>query len=97
MLVVLVEHSGRLLGKDALMERLWPDQFVEEVNLNRNVSTLRRALGERPGEAKYIETVPKHGYRFIAEVREVAEAGASLVVERHTRSEVIIEEEETAA
>src|SRR5438034_306418 len=70
-LVALVENSGRLLTKDELMGALWPDTFVEEATLARNISDLRKALGESPGETKYIQTLPKSGYRFVAEVREI--------------------------
>ena len=69
-LVVLVENRGRLIEKEELMKRLWPDSFVEEANLSVNISALRRALGEGPEDHQYVETVPRHGYRFIAEVRE---------------------------
>jgi DNA-binding winged helix-turn-helix (wHTH) protein len=65
MLLVLVENGGRLLEKEELMRRLWPDSFVEEGNLAQNVSMLRRALGESPEGQKFIETVPRRGYRFI--------------------------------
>jgi eukaryotic-like serine/threonine-protein kinase len=70
-LVVLVQHQGRLLEKDELMKELWPDTFVEESNLAFNVSTLRKALGEEQSEQRYIETVPKKGYRFAAQVTEL--------------------------
>jgi DNA-binding winged helix-turn-helix (wHTH) protein/TolB-like protein len=70
-LQVLVEDSGHLFEKDELMKAVWPDSFVEEGNLTRNISTLRTALGESPDEHKYIETVPKRGYRFIAPVLQV--------------------------
>jgi pimeloyl-ACP methyl ester carboxylesterase/DNA-binding winged helix-turn-helix (wHTH) protein len=75
-LLVLVENSGHLLGKEELMRKVWPDSFVEENNLAQNISMLRKALGEEGGGQKYIETVPKRGYRFAAEVREDAEAEA---------------------
>jgi Tol biopolymer transport system component/DNA-binding winged helix-turn-helix (wHTH) protein len=65
-LLVLVENSGRIVGKEELMKALWPDTFVEEGNLTQNISTLRKVLGENPGEHVYIETIPKQGYRFIA-------------------------------
>jgi TolB-like protein/DNA-binding winged helix-turn-helix (wHTH) protein/tetratricopeptide (TPR) repeat protein len=68
-LVVLVEGDGRLVSKDELLERVWPDTFVEEGSLSRNVSTLRKALGDRQGLDEYIETVPKRGYRFRATIR----------------------------
>ena len=68
-LVVFVENSGRLLEKDELMKKLWPDSFVEEANLAHNISLLRKLFAEStPGE-QYIETIPKHGYRFLASVR----------------------------
>ncbi|MBL8295713.1 MAG: transcriptional regulator [Bryobacterales bacterium] len=64
-LLVLVENSGRIVGKDELMKAVWPDTFVEEGNLTQNISMLRKVLGESPAEHTYIETVPKQGYRFI--------------------------------
>jgi len=73
-LLVLVENAGHLVDKDELMKRVWPDAIVEEGNLNKNVSVLRKALGEREGGAEYIETVPKRGYRFVAPVNEVTHA-----------------------
>lgn len=74
-LLYLVEHAGELLDKRALMEALWPQVVVEESNLTQTIHTLRRILGERPGEHRYIVTVPGRGYRFVAGVttREVQE------------------------
>ena len=69
-LLVLVENSGHVIGKEELMRKVWPDSFVEENNLAQNISMLRKALGEDAGGQKYIETVPKRGYRFAAEVKE---------------------------
>ena len=92
-LCLLVQESGHLLTKDELMEKVWPgDKFVEEGNLTRNISTLRMTLGEASGSHEYIETVPKRGYRFVADVREVLDAGADLIVEEHSRSRGVIEE-----
>jgi serine/threonine protein kinase len=75
-LVLLVERHGLLV--DDLMKTLWPDTFVEEVTLARNISLLRKALGDAPGQDQslYVETVSKHGYRFIAEVKEVYQPAA---------------------
>ncbi len=73
-LLYLVEHRGELLDKTRLMNALWPGVVVEENNLNQNISLLRRVLGERPGEHRFIVTVPGHGYRFVAEVRSVGVA-----------------------
>ncbi len=68
---VLVENGGHLLEKDELIKAVWPDSFVEEGNLNRNISTLRKALGDGLDGQEFIETVPKRGYRFVANVRKV--------------------------
>lgn len=67
-LLYLVEHVGELLDKRTLMEALWPQVVVEEGNLTQTIHTLRRILGERPGEHLYIVTVPGRGYRFVAAV-----------------------------
>src|SRR6266487_2957243 len=70
-LLVLLEHAGEVVTKEQLMKSVWSDSFVEEGNLNRNVSTLRRGLDEKPCDHRYIETIPKTGYRFIAPVRSI--------------------------
>ncbi len=72
-LLVLVENSGRVVSKDELMQSLWPDTFVEESNLTQNISQLRRALSDGTADAQYIETIPKRGYRFVANVQPVVE------------------------
>src|SRR5215213_6514892 len=69
-LLLLVEHSGHVLEKNQLISTLWPDSFVEESSLTQNISLLRKALAEGGGQ-QFIETVPKHGYRFVAPVRVV--------------------------
>jgi len=69
-LLALVRRSGHVVKKDDLMSQVWPDSVVEEANLARNVWTLRKALGDMDGEPKYIETIPKLGYRFVAPVTE---------------------------
>ena len=70
-LLVLVRNPGRVLKKEELLEEVWPDAFVDENNLPRNISSLRKALGEGPAEHKYIVTLPGQGYRFVAEVRQL--------------------------
>ena len=70
-LLALVESRGTLLTKDELLDKVWPGTFVEEVTLAKNISTLRKAIGEAPGGGEYIETHSKRGYRFVAEVRNV--------------------------
>jgi len=69
-LIALVENRGRVLSKDELLKQVWGDTMVEEGGLTRNISVLRKALGERPDDHQYIVTVPAQGYRFVAEVQE---------------------------
>src|SRR6267378_3812117 len=72
-LALLVRSSGHLVRKEELIERVWRDTIVEEGNLNVIIHTLRKALGDDPRESKYIETVAKCGYRFVADVRKAEE------------------------
>jgi pimeloyl-ACP methyl ester carboxylesterase/DNA-binding winged helix-turn-helix (wHTH) protein len=74
-LLYLVEHRGHLIDKATLMKAIWPHVVVEENNLNQNISALRRVLGERAGEHRYIVTEAGRGYRFVAEVRVMAAPG----------------------
>jgi DNA-binding winged helix-turn-helix (wHTH) protein/TolB-like protein len=69
-LQILLEHRGKILEKGELMKLVWPDTTVEEIGLARNISILRKALGEQPGGDSYIETVPRRGYRFVAPAPE---------------------------
>ena len=70
-LLVLVRNGGRLLNKDELMQEVWPDTIVEEVNLAHNISVLRKALGQKSGDNRFIITIPGRGYRFVADVTRV--------------------------
>src|SRR5579864_5486009 len=78
LLLALVERSGHLVEKDELLKIVWPGSFVEEGNLAVTVSLLRKALNDNRGHHRYIETVSKKGYRFVAEVK------------RHDDSELVI-------
>lgn len=69
----LVRNSGKVIEKDELMREIWTDTIVEENNLTQNISILRRVLGEKPGEHRFIVTVPGHGYKFVAEVHNKVE------------------------
>jgi DNA-binding winged helix-turn-helix (wHTH) protein/tricorn protease-like protein len=71
LLVCLIEHRGHLLERERLLQMVWPDAVVEEANLSYNVSLIRKALGDGENGERYIETVPKHGYRLVATVRDV--------------------------
>jgi DNA-binding winged helix-turn-helix (wHTH) protein/TolB-like protein len=81
-LLALVLNRGHLVEKDLLMETVWPDEVVEESNLAQHIFMLRKALGETVGNTKYIETVPRRGYRFVAPVterrKEVAEVASDV-------------------
>jgi DNA-binding winged helix-turn-helix (wHTH) protein/tetratricopeptide (TPR) repeat protein len=70
-LVYLVTNGGHLVHKDELMQAVWPDSYVDEVNLPRTIHTLRRALGEDNNGNKFIETVATKGYRFVADVAKI--------------------------
>jgi DNA-binding winged helix-turn-helix (wHTH) protein/TolB-like protein/Flp pilus assembly protein TadD len=75
-LVLLVENAGKLLDKDALMRALWPGLVVEDNSLSQVISGLRRALGDDSQDSRYIQTVPRRGFRFIAAVTELADPPA---------------------
>lgn len=96
-LLVLVRHSREVVSKDDLMKQLWPDSFVEEANLSQNIFMLRKVLGDTPEDRHYIATVPGKGYRFIAEVRTVTQDGVNVVIASSSRSQVVVEEQESPA
>ena len=77
-LIALVQKKGHVVEKDDLMKQVWPDACVEDSNLTQNIFTLRKVLGETVEGLKYIETVPRRGYRFVAPVDEVFEVASTL-------------------
>jgi DNA-binding winged helix-turn-helix (wHTH) protein len=100
-LLVLVRRASEVVDKDQLMKEVWSDIFVEEANLSRNIYELRKALGDDPADPRYIETIPKVGYRFIAPMKlsvieavpsasSGTESGAT-IIEKHTFARVISE------
>ena len=91
-LLLLVENSGHAVDKDALMQRVWPDSFVEEATLAQNIRTLRKALGQSPSGSQYIETVPKYGYRFVAAVRQSLPGEPDVIIERQSQAPVTVHE-----
>jgi Tol biopolymer transport system component/DNA-binding winged helix-turn-helix (wHTH) protein len=95
LLVVLVEKSGHVLSKDELMRQVWPDSFVEEANLSHQIFSLRKALGEERNGSKYIETVPRRGYRFVANVTAIGIEPDDLIIAEHTRARIVIEQTES--
>jgi DNA-binding winged helix-turn-helix (wHTH) protein len=84
LLLILVESRGRVLTKKELMNALWPDTFVDEANLPFQISALRKALGEEGAE--WIDTLPKHGYRFAATVKKIGGDGAGSAASEALRS-----------
>jgi DNA-binding winged helix-turn-helix (wHTH) protein len=83
-LLVLVRESGHVVGKEDLIKQVWPDTFVEENNRAQYISTLRKVLGDGRHTLRYIETVPKRGYRFAAGVQEVFDGNGHVVGSTHT-------------
>ncbi|HTF65111.1 MAG TPA: winged helix-turn-helix domain-containing protein [Edaphobacter sp.] len=69
-LAYLVEHAGRVVTQDEMLEALWPETYVNPEVLRKYILEIRKALGDRPGNPEFIETVPKRGYRFIAPVMD---------------------------
>ncbi len=78
-LLLLVENRDKVLSKDDLMGKLWPDTFVDEANLSQNIFILRKTLGETAQDQRYIVTVRGTGYRFAEAVRETAETGKAIL------------------
>ena len=100
-LLVLVRNGVQVVDKERLLKEVWPDSFVEEGSLSRNIHELRKALGDDSAEPRYIETIPKRGYRFVAPVKSSALApsqgedaaleSTATVIEKHTFARVISE------
>lgn len=94
LLIVLLENNNHIVTKDELMNLVWADSFVEEANLSRNVFLLRKVLGEDKNGEKFIETIPRRGYRFAANVTETnGEEAIEIVSHERTLSHIVIEEE----
>jgi len=79
-LLILVQNGGRIIEKEDLMTRLWPDTYVEESNLTYTIVQLRKTLGDDARHPRYVETIPKRGYRFIVEVEEAPSDMGSIAV-----------------
>ena len=91
MLTLLLENRGRIVTKEEILETLWQDTFVDENNLAVIVSALRKVFGERKNENRYIQTIPRRGYRFVAEAKET---NGNLILEKHTVTEITLEKAE---
>jgi len=95
-LVLLVQNAGKILSKERLMSEVWQDAFVEENNLAQNISILRKALGESR-ETKFIETVPKFGYRFVATVEADGSSAITEEVSETVHGRVYLSDGETSS
>ena len=91
LLLLLVENSGHVVHKDELMSKVWPGTFVEEGNLTVSIFALRKALGEACNKHSYIETIPRRGYRFAAEVKESSNSDAYVMTEPGMRRSPLYE------
>jgi len=96
-LMLLVEKNGHLVEKDELMNHVWAGSFVEEGNLKVTVSMLRKALEDNQLENRFIETVPRRGYRFVASVRELFTESSEIVVRERTTATITVEGDEKTA
>ncbi|MEO8073668.1 MAG: winged helix-turn-helix domain-containing protein [Acidobacteriota bacterium] len=92
-LIVLLENKGKIVEKEVLLNEVWKDTFVEESTLAQNISTLRKMLGTTNNNNQFIETVSRHGYRFVADVKEIVGDEEIIVVERHVRTQISAEHE----
>jgi DNA-binding winged helix-turn-helix (wHTH) protein len=91
-LLVLIRNKKEVVTKDELLKAVWPDTFVEEANLSRNIFLLRKALGESPQDHRYVVTVPGRGYRFAEEVEFVPEQPVNIVAASHAKVQVEVKE-----
>src|SRR3954451_8181435 len=87
LLLVMVGSRGDVLTKDELLDRVWPEQIIEEGNLKVHVSALRKALGQSGNDNRFIVTVPGRGYSFVADLEDGS--NGEIVVESHTYSNIV--------
>ncbi len=90
-LLILIRHNRDVVTKDDLIKGVWPDSFVEESNLSQNIFVLRKTLGDTPEDRRYIATIPGRGYRFVAEVRMVAQDGDDVLISTTSRAQMVLE------
>jgi Tol biopolymer transport system component/DNA-binding winged helix-turn-helix (wHTH) protein len=94
LLGAFIENAGRILTKEDLMDLVWKDTFVEEANLSHHIAVLRKSLGEDKNGKKFIQTIPRKGYRFVAPVSEISDENVSEITIEEIRRAQIIEETE---
>ncbi len=93
-LLVLIKHRGEIVGKEVLLDEVWTDTFVEESTLSQNILTLRKTLAAFEKNKQFIVTVPRRGFRFVAEVKEIVGDEEFFVVEKRTRTHIVAEQKE---
>src|ERR1700749_1243707 len=91
-LLVLVRHGKEIVTKDDLMKTVWPDTFVEEANLSRNIFMLRKALGETAQDHRYIVTVPGRGYRLAESLHLLPGQEFEIAAATHSRMQIDVKE-----
>jgi len=91
-LLVLLKHRGEIVGKDVLLDEVWADTFVEESTLSQNILTLRKTLAVFQKDKQFIVTVPRRGFRFVAEVKEIIGDEEFFIVEKRTRTHIVAEQ-----
>jgi len=92
-LIVFVENPGKVLQREDLMQAVWADTIVEDANLTVAISQLRKALNQNDDSAEFIQTIPRVGYRFVADLRDVVEEPAALIAEKRTAQQSIVAKE----
>ena len=90
-LLALIESNGKLITKQEILDKVWADTFVEEANLTHHISALRKALGEDKNGRKFIETIPRRGYRFVAEVENLDNRAAEITFNERARIQIVEE------
>ena len=93
-LLVLIRHRGEIVSKDRILEEVWTDTFVEESTLSQNILTLRKTLAAFERDKQFIVTVPRRGFRFVADVKETVHDDEFFVVEKRTRTHIVAEQKE---
>lgn len=91
-LLVLIKRRGEIVGKDVLLDEVWADTFVEESTLSQNILTLRKTLAAFEKDKQFIVTVPRRGFRFVADVKEIVGDEEYFIVERRTRTHIVAEQ-----
>lgn len=93
-LLILIRNNGNVVTKDTILDEVWKDTFVEEATLAQNISTLRKTLAKYDKDKEFIVTIPRRGYRFVADVTEILADEEVLRVEKHSVTRIALEQEQ---